>query len=135
MGLLTNANSSQGPLPTMLAKLIAKAQLLSWLMYLIGVFFIFLMPHPEYSHKTYFSENALLPGKITISVTYFKIVIIVYLLHKHIPTKIIRYFVGKIFFLVLHRSFDMNFFICTYLVLDYRTFYEFSYILYYLCTS
>ena len=98
MGLLTNANSSQGPLPTMLAKLIAKAQLLSWLMYLIGVFFIFLMPHPEYSHKTYFSENALLPGKITISVTYFKIVIIVYLLHKHIPTKIIRYFVGKIFF-------------------------------------
>ena len=65
MGLLTNANSSQGPLPTMLAKLIAKAQLLSWLMYLIGVFFIFLMPHPEYSHKTYFSENALLPGKIT----------------------------------------------------------------------
>ena len=66
MGLLTNANSSQGPLPTMLAKLIAKAQLLSWLMYLIGVFFIFLMPHPEYSHKTYFSENALLPGKIMI---------------------------------------------------------------------
>jgi len=56
----------QGPLPTMLAKLIAKAQLLSWLMYLIGVFFIFLMPHPEYSHKTYFSENALLPGLVRL---------------------------------------------------------------------
>ena len=30
-----------------------------------GLIFLFVLPHPWYSHKTYFSENALLPGLVT----------------------------------------------------------------------
>ena len=30
-----------------------------------GVVFLFVLPHPLYNHKTYFSENALLPGLVT----------------------------------------------------------------------
>ena len=37
---------------------------LSWLSYMIGVFAFFVFAHPEFSHKTYFSENALLPGLV-----------------------------------------------------------------------
>jgi hypothetical protein len=29
------------------------------------VVFLFVLPHPLYNHKTYFSENALLPGLVT----------------------------------------------------------------------
>lgn len=66
MGLLTNANSGQGLLGNLLDKLIAHSRILSWILYLIGVIFIFVMPWNEFSHKTYFSENALLPGLVQV---------------------------------------------------------------------
>ena len=66
MGLLTNANASQGTLPVMISRLITYAQPLSWFFYFVGVLFIFVMPYSEYSHKTYFSENALLPGLVRL---------------------------------------------------------------------
>ena len=31
----------------------------------LGLIFLFVLPHPLYNHKTYFSENALLPGLVT----------------------------------------------------------------------
>jgi len=70
MGLLTNANSGQGLIANMMDKLVAYAHWWSWLSYALGVAFIFLMPIGygilEYSHKTYFSENALLPGLVKV---------------------------------------------------------------------
>jgi len=70
MGLLTNANSSQGLLANVMDKLVAYAHWWSWISYAFGVAFIFLMPIGygvlEYSHKTYFSENALLPGLVKV---------------------------------------------------------------------
>ena len=38
---------------------------LSWLCFLAGIVFLFVLPHPIYNEKTYFSENALLPGLVT----------------------------------------------------------------------
>ncbi len=64
MGLLTNANTSQGGVGSLMAKLVSKAALVSWLTFTLGVGYLFLMPHTEFSHKTYFSENALLPGLV-----------------------------------------------------------------------
>jgi glycosylphosphatidylinositol transamidase len=64
MGLLTNANTGQGTMATMATKLMSRARLFAWILYLLGIAFIFVMPHAEFSHKTYFSENALLPGLV-----------------------------------------------------------------------
>ena len=66
MGLLTNANSGQGPLFNMLNFVVAHAKIISWVFYIFGVVFIFVIPHSEFTHKTYFSENALLPGLVRI---------------------------------------------------------------------
>ena len=66
MGLLTNANSGQGPLFNMLNFVVAHAKIISWAFYILGVVFIFVMPHSEFTNKTYFSENALLPGLVRI---------------------------------------------------------------------
>ena len=38
---------------------------LSWLAYVLGLGLLLFMPHPLYNNKTYFSENALLPGLVT----------------------------------------------------------------------
>ncbi len=63
MGLLTDPNSKQR---TMLAVLITKYyNPLAWLCYLGGLVFLLVLPHPLYNAKTYFSENALLPGLVT----------------------------------------------------------------------
>ena len=61
MGLLTNPNAGGGGLGALLR---ARATPVAWLCYLSGVAFLLGMSHPEYSHKTYFSENALLPGLV-----------------------------------------------------------------------
>ena len=61
MGLLTDPNRSNSGI---FGKIASVATQLSWLLFLLGVAFIFVMPHPEFSHKTYFSENALLPGLV-----------------------------------------------------------------------
>ena len=66
MGLLTNANSGQGPLFTLMNHVVAHAKIISWLFYILGVAFIFVIPHSEFTNKTYFSENALLPGLVRI---------------------------------------------------------------------
>ena len=66
MGLLTNANSGQGLLFNLLNLLVQHSKILSWLFYLLGVLFIFVIPHSDFTNKTYFSENALLPGLVRI---------------------------------------------------------------------
>lgn len=67
MGLLTNANSGQSNIfGLILDKLILHSRLTSWLLYFCGIGFIFVMPWSEFSHKTYFSENALLPGLVRV---------------------------------------------------------------------
>lgn len=62
MGLLTNPNSSSaGMITNILQKYGAH---LSWLTFVVGVASVLIFPHVEFSHKTYFSENALLPGLV-----------------------------------------------------------------------
>ncbi len=61
MGLLTNPNSGGGGLGAQLRRWSAPG---SWLCYVLGVAFLLGMVHPWYTHKTYFSENALLPGLV-----------------------------------------------------------------------
>lgn len=63
MGLLTDPNSKQR---TQLAVTVARFYTpLSWVCYLGGLALLLLLPHPWYSNRTYFSENALLPGLVT----------------------------------------------------------------------
>ncbi len=62
MGLLTDPNNSSES--GIFGKISSYANVLSWILSSMGVAFIFVMPHPEFSHKTYFSENALLPGLV-----------------------------------------------------------------------
>eukprot|EP00092_Neocalanus_flemingeri_P071307 GFUD01087632.1.p1 GENE.GFUD01087632.1~~GFUD01087632.1.p1 ORF type:complete len:650 (-),score=226.04 GFUD01087632.1:40-1989(-) len=65
MGILTDPNSKGR---TKLAVLLTKYyKPLSWLAYLSGLVFLLVLPHPLYNAKTYFSENALLPGLVTSS--------------------------------------------------------------------
>ena len=61
MGLLTNPNAVGGGVGAMLRRHAIKA---SWALYILGLGAFMVLPHPEYSHKTYFSENALLPGLV-----------------------------------------------------------------------
>lgn len=61
MGLLTNPNASAGGLASYLRLYSRPA---AWAAYAAGLAFFAFMAHPEYSHKTYFSENALLPGLV-----------------------------------------------------------------------
>jgi glycosylphosphatidylinositol transamidase len=61
MGLLTNPNAGSGGIVSLLERHYLR---LGWLCYVIGVAGIFIFPYPEFSHKTYFSENALLPGLV-----------------------------------------------------------------------
>jgi len=63
MGILTDPNNSKR---SAIGDLIMNHYLkISWLSYFAGLIFLFVLPHPWYSHKTYFSENALLPGLVT----------------------------------------------------------------------
>lgn len=61
MGLLTNPNSSSGGMVAHLGKHAVKY---SWILFVAGVGGFFLFAWTEFSHKTYFSENALLPGLV-----------------------------------------------------------------------
>lgn len=63
MGLLTDPNSKQR---TQLAVLVTRHYTaLSWLSYFLGLCLLLFLPHPMYNNRTYFSENALLPGLVT----------------------------------------------------------------------
>jgi len=63
MGILTDPNNSKR---SAIGSIIMNHYLkISWLAYFSGLIFLFVLPHPWYSHKTYFSENALLPGLVT----------------------------------------------------------------------
>ena len=45
-------------------KFVSYAPLVSGLLYLAGIVFFFIMPLQEFNERTYFSENALLPGLV-----------------------------------------------------------------------
>ncbi len=62
MGLLTNPNPRAGS--GLGALLRRRAGAAAWLCYALGAAFLVLMAHQQYSHQTYFSENALLPGLV-----------------------------------------------------------------------
>jgi len=65
MGILTDPNSKgRNKLGSLLTKYYAP---LSWLSYVAGLIFLLVLAHPLYNAKTYFSENALLPGLVTSS--------------------------------------------------------------------
>jgi len=65
MGILTDPNSKgRNKLGQLLTSHYEK---LSWLAYVLGLVFLLVLPHPLYNDKTYFSENALLPGLVTSS--------------------------------------------------------------------
>jgi len=65
MGILTDPNSKgRNKLGSLLTKYYAP---LSWLSYVAGLVFLLVLAHPLYNAKTYFSENALLPGLVTSS--------------------------------------------------------------------
>jgi len=65
MGILTDPNSKgRNKLGSLLTKYYAP---LSWVSYLAGLIFLLVLAHPLYNAKTYFSENALLPGLVTSS--------------------------------------------------------------------
>ncbi len=59
MGLLTDPNGGAGGLVPLLRRCGMTG---AWLCYVCGVLFLLGMAHPWYSHETYFSEKALLPG-------------------------------------------------------------------------
>lgn len=61
MGLLTDPASSQQK--SKYAKILIKVnRRLCLFLYAIGIVWFCLLSHREFSHATYFSENALLPG-------------------------------------------------------------------------
>ena len=65
MGILTDPNSKgRNKLGSLLTKYYAP---LSWVSYIAGLIFLLVLAHPLYNAKTYFSENALLPGLVTSS--------------------------------------------------------------------
>ena len=62
MGLITSPQNVVNP---GVGRLLTYSGLLSGLLMLVGgIGFTLIMPHHEFSHKTYFSENALLPGLV-----------------------------------------------------------------------
>lgn len=61
MGLLTDPNTGQSPF----IKSMSKYQSFIYiLLYLTSIVWLCALPHPNLSNKTYFSENALLPGLV-----------------------------------------------------------------------
>ena len=65
MGLLTDPNSGGGNASRLVSLIVSHHKKLSWLLYLAGLVFLLVLAHPLYNEKTYFSENALLPGLVT----------------------------------------------------------------------
>ena len=63
MGLLTDPNS--GGVNRPLQMISEHHKLVSWLLYVAGLVFLLVLAHPVYNERTYFSENALLPGLVT----------------------------------------------------------------------
>lgn len=61
MGVLTG---STGKAASWFSRLMEHGRSIAVGLYVSGLLFLFVMPHPEFSHKTYFSENALLPGLV-----------------------------------------------------------------------
>eukprot|EP00095_Tigriopus_kingsejongensis_P004065 snap_masked-scaffold5_size1054832-processed-gene-9.16 protein:Tk04065 transcript:snap_masked-scaffold5_size1054832-processed-gene-9.16-mRNA-1 annotation:"glycosylphosphatidylinositol anchor attachment 1 protein" len=62
MGLLTNPNSAAGHPVVQFLRRYANRGAIG--LYLLGVASFLLLAHPFYTHSTYFSENALLPGLV-----------------------------------------------------------------------
>merc|ERR1719410_1104433 len=65
MGLLTDPNTGAGGASKIVNIVIKYHKILSWFLYLGGVVFLLVLAHPIYNERTYFSENALLPGLVT----------------------------------------------------------------------
>ena len=65
MGLLTDPNSGGGNASRLVSLIVSHHRKLSWLLYIAGLVFLLVLAHPLYNEKTYFSENALLPGLVT----------------------------------------------------------------------
>jgi len=65
MGLLTDPNSGGGKASRLVSLVVSHHRLLSWILYVAGLVFLLVLAHPIYNEKTYFSENALLPGLVT----------------------------------------------------------------------
>ena len=63
MGLLTNPTGGGGG-SQLIMKFVSYAPKLTWLTLFAGILFFFIMPLQEFNEKTYFSENALLPGLV-----------------------------------------------------------------------
>ena len=63
MGLLTNPTGG-GSGGQWMMKFVTYAPSVTWLTLLAGILFFFIMPLQEFNEKTYFSENALLPGLV-----------------------------------------------------------------------
>ena len=63
MGLLTDPNS--GGVNRPLQMISEHHKLVSLLLYVAGLVFLLVLAHPVYNERTYFSENALLPGLVT----------------------------------------------------------------------
>ena len=61
MGILTNPNASGS---WWVLALMKYSPQLSWICIVLGIGGFFVFPWTEFSHKTYFSENALLPGLV-----------------------------------------------------------------------
>ena len=66
MGLLTNptSGSAGGMGSQFMMKFVSYAPRVTGLCILLGILFFFIMPLTEFNEKTYFSENALLPGLV-----------------------------------------------------------------------
>lgn len=64
MGLLTDPSSNSDGRSSIFSVLSQHYLKLSWILYVAGILFYLVLPHPEYSARTYFSENALLPGLV-----------------------------------------------------------------------
>lgn len=60
MGLLTDNRSGQNALIEFIIK---RHNILCYLLYLGGISLFLVLAHESLNNKTYFSENALLPGK------------------------------------------------------------------------
>jgi len=65
MGLLTDPNTGAGGASKIVNIIIKYHKIFSWLLYVGGVVFLLVLAHPIYNERTYFSENALLPGLVT----------------------------------------------------------------------
>lgn len=66
MGLLIDSHQSQSKRKAR-KYLVKFKSLICCLLYVAGIIYFCSLAHPARNHATYFSENALLPGNLTIA--------------------------------------------------------------------